>query len=103
QTIHTVMGIEKLGLEMNTLVVEGLTPREAGTASLLIDAHVVNSLPPGAAWLARRAFLKAVVFDVDADIQVWAHRRYLSRPRLTSAHADIGRYRRWARRFYPDG
>jgi nitrite reductase/ring-hydroxylating ferredoxin subunit len=102
QTIHTVMSVDKLGLETTTLVVEGLTPREAGTASLLIDVHMADRLPPGAGWLARRAFYKAVVFDVDADVQVWANRRYLSQPRLTSADGDIGRYRRWARRFYPD-
>ena len=93
---------QKLGLEVNTLVVEGITPREAGKASLLVELHMARTLPPGAMWLARRAFLRAVTMDVDADIQVWANRRHLQNPQLTSADGEIGRYRKWARRFYPN-
>lgn len=100
QTIQTVMAVERLGIEVNTLVVEGLTPREEGTASLLIDIHMARTLPPGGVWLARRAFHRAVRLDVDADIQVWANRRYLSHPQLTSVDREIGPYRKWARRFY---
>jgi nitrite reductase/ring-hydroxylating ferredoxin subunit len=103
QTIHTAMGMELAGvkIEVNTLVVEGITPREAGTASILVDIHAVRTLPRGMMWLARRAFHHAVKLDVDADIQVWANRRYLTRPQLTSADGEIARYRKWARRFYP--
>ena len=101
QTIRTQMGIGRLGLWVDTLVVEGITPREAGSASLLIDIHLARSLPPGAEWFARRAFRQSVTQDVDADIQVWAHRKYLAHPQLTTADPEIGRFRRWARRFYP--
>lgn len=102
QTIETVMVADKLGLHSSTLVVEGITPRDAGTASLLIDLHMVPLRMPGVTWLAQRAFLKAVAFDVDADVQIWTNRRYLPRPLLTSADGEIARYRQWARSFYPE-
>ena len=101
QTIRTTMGLERLGIMVDTLVIEGICPREDGRVSLLIDIHMVRSLPPGGAGFARRAFRQSVTQDVDADIRIWANRKYLAQPRLTAEDTEIARYRRWAKRFYP--
>jgi 3-ketosteroid 9alpha-monooxygenase subunit A len=101
QTIHSVITHDKLPFTLSTLVIEGLVPREVGEVSFLIDIHM-SALPvAGFDWLAHRSFRKAVVADVDSDIQVWANRRYLARPQLAAADTEIGGYRRWAKRFYP--
>lgn len=101
QTITTHVHHPKLGLRLSTIVVEGIAPREPGQLELLIDIYMTPLPIPGFDWLAHRSFRRAVAADVDADIAVWAHRRHLSRPLLSSADTQIGAYRRWARRFYP--
>jgi 3-ketosteroid 9alpha-monooxygenase subunit A len=100
QTITTHIHHPKLGLRLSTIVVEGLVPREPGQIDLLIDIYMTPLPIPGFQWLAHRSFYKAVASDVDDDIAVWAHRRHLARPLLTSADTQIGAYRRWAKRFY---
>lgn len=100
QTIHSIMRHERTGLDIHSLVTESVTPRERGEVTLLLGVHMRLSVP-GVTWLAKRSFLKAVAFDVDADIQIWANRRYLDQPRLTASDGEIGRYRAWAKRFYP--
>ncbi|MDB4931167.1 MAG: Rieske family iron-sulfur cluster-binding protein [Myxococcaceae bacterium] len=101
QTIHSVITHDRLPFSLSTIVIEGLVPREAGQVDLLIDIQM-SALPvPGVDWLAHRSFRQAVVADVDSDIQIWAHRRYLARPQLVAVDTEIGGYRRWARRFYP--
>lgn len=101
QTIHSVIWHPKLPFKLSTLVVESLVPREVGQVDFLIDIHM-SALPiAGFDWLAHRSFRRAVEADVDSDIQVWAHRRYLARPQLTAVDTEIGGYRRWAKRFYP--
>lgn len=101
QTIRTTMVIDQLGFIVDTMVVEAISPRKPGEVSLLIDIHMDRSLPAPVDRLAHWSFRRSVTKDVDADIQIWANRKYLPQPRLTSADTDIGRYRRWARRFYP--
>ena len=45
---------------------------------------------------------RAYVGDVRQDLPLWEHKQYLHRPRLADGDGPIGRYRRWARQFYPD-
>lgn len=101
QTITTDVHLAKLGLRFRTIVVEGIAPREPGQVELMIDIYMTPLPFPGFDWLAHRNFYRAVQADVDADIAVWAHRRHLARPLLTSADTQIGAYRRWTKRFYP--
>lgn len=101
QTIHTVMRLPKIGIDINTFVIESVTPRERGEVTLLLSVHMARLPVPGVTWLAKRSFVNAVAVDVDADIQIWQNRQYLDRPRLTAADGEIGRYRAWAKRFYP--
>jgi nitrite reductase/ring-hydroxylating ferredoxin subunit len=40
--------------------------------------------------------------DVGQDFEIWSHKRYVHPPQLAEGDGPIGRYRRWARRFYPN-
>jgi 3-ketosteroid 9alpha-monooxygenase subunit A len=69
---------------------------------LLPDHPLTRALPRQ--WLADRIGQLAAAEmgrDFAADIRIWEHKRYLERPRLIDGDGPIGRYRRWARQFYP--
>ncbi|MFD8998632.1 aromatic ring-hydroxylating oxygenase subunit alpha [Streptomyces abikoensis] len=41
------------------------------------------------------------VHDVEVDLPVWHHKRYVRHPKLNDADGPIGSFRHWARQFYP--
>lgn len=47
-----------------------------------------------------RALVKEIVKQLEEDIPIWEHKRYLERPLLCDGDGPIGAYRRWARQFY---
>jgi nitrite reductase/ring-hydroxylating ferredoxin subunit len=69
---------------------------------LLPEHRLTRALPRQ--WLADHIVQLAAAEmgrDFAADIRIWEHKRYLERPRLIDGDGPIGRYRRWARQFYP--
>ena len=52
--------------------------------------------------LVARSTLKAFAGDASDDFPVWENKAYIERPRLAVGDGPIGRYRTWARQFYPD-
>jgi nitrite reductase/ring-hydroxylating ferredoxin subunit len=48
-----------------------------------------------------RATLSGAVHDVEQDFVIWRHKRYVQPPILAQGDGPVGRYRRWARQFYP--
>jgi hypothetical protein len=62
----------------------------AGLPSMLFDFFV-----------ARIAF-RTYCDDVDADVPIWSTKLHVDPPRLAEGDGPIGRYRRWARQFYPE-
>jgi nitrite reductase/ring-hydroxylating ferredoxin subunit len=51
--------------------------------------------------LAQRFVASVVVAEINRDIPIWQHKRYLERPALCPGEGSIGRYRKWTRQFYP--
>lgn len=47
-----------------------------------------------------RALVKEIVKQLEEDIPIWEHKRYLETPLLCDGDGPIGPYRRWARQFY---
>jgi len=39
--------------------------------------------------------------EVESDVAIWEHKRYLDQPALAEGDGPIGKYRRWASQFYP--
>jgi hypothetical protein len=50
--------------------------------------------------LAQRFVASVVVAEINRDIPIWQHKRYLERPALCPGEGSIGRYRKWTRQFY---
>lgn len=50
--------------------------------------------------LAQRVLASVVAAEINRDIPIWQHKRYLDRPALCPAEGSIGRYRKWTRQFY---
>jgi hypothetical protein len=50
--------------------------------------------------LAQRFVASVVVAEINRDIPIWQHKRYLDRPALCPGEGSIGRYRKWTRQFY---
>lgn len=74
-----------------------------GDAPSGFAARLIRLLPHALfdALVARSAF-REYVRDVSEDIPIWTHKRYADPPRLAEGDGPIGRYRRWARQFYPE-
>jgi len=56
-------------------------------------------------WLAQRIAgraLRQYVEDVGQDVPIWENKRWLQTPAIAGGDGPIGRYRTWARQFYPD-
>jgi phenylpropionate dioxygenase-like ring-hydroxylating dioxygenase large terminal subunit len=49
-----------------------------------------------------RAFVKSVTREVQQDIPIWEHKRYVPTPALASSEQAIMRFRRWFAKFYVD-
>ncbi len=47
------------------------------------------------------AIFRGFLHDLEQDILIWEHKRYMPRPALAQGDGPIGRYRRWASQFYP--
>ncbi len=62
------------------------------------------ALLPGFAFdrLVASIAFQTFVGDVQADVPIWSTKSYVDPPRLAEGDGPIGRYRRWARQFYPE-
>jgi 3-ketosteroid 9alpha-monooxygenase subunit A len=47
-----------------------------------------------------RAFVESVTSEVQQDIPIWEHKRYLPAPALASSEKPIAEWRRWFSQFY---
>jgi nitrite reductase/ring-hydroxylating ferredoxin subunit len=50
--------------------------------------------------LGQRIVASIVAAEINRDIPIWQHKRYLDRPALSPGEGLIGRYRKWTRQFY---
>ncbi|HYM15954.1 MAG TPA: Rieske 2Fe-2S domain-containing protein [Dehalococcoidia bacterium] len=55
-------------------------------------------------WLVNRIIARAtfngVVHDVEQDVPIWQHKRYVQPPILAAGDGPVGKYRQWAKQFY---
>jgi len=51
--------------------------------------------------LIGRGLLLALLQDARQDFEIWANKRYVDPPALAEGDGPIGRYRSWAKQFYP--
>jgi nitrite reductase/ring-hydroxylating ferredoxin subunit len=75
----------------------------AASGSAAGDVHpALRPLPPRLRAAAiGRFILFFLAIDARQDFAIWAHKRYVHPPALAHGDGPIGRYRTWARQFYP--
>jgi 3-ketosteroid 9alpha-monooxygenase subunit A len=81
---------------VETLLISTVTP--------LDDEHVELRFAftcRGGAGPLGKAFFAEVSRQLEQDIVIWEHKRYVDPPLLCDGDGPIGRFRRWARQFYP--
>ena len=89
--------------------IEGDQIRLRVAFSALPAAFQPEGIHPLLAWLPRAWVFKAafkgsfdgIRQDVSQDFKIWQNRRYLTPPMLAEGDGPVGKYRRWARQFYP--
>jgi nitrite reductase/ring-hydroxylating ferredoxin subunit len=69
-------------------------------ASRLHPALGLLPRPLALSLVARGAF-QGFLSDIGQDVRIWEHKRYVDPPALAEGDGPIGRYRQWARQFYP--
>lgn len=101
------------GLDLRLLVLA--TPLDADHIELRIglslrDFRESPRLPASLRHLPRamtdrllaRALLRAYRNEVEQDLQIWTHKRYVDPPVLATGDGPVGLYRRWVKQFYED-
>jgi hypothetical protein len=94
-----------MGLKISFHIVQYVTPVERDQLEVR-HLYVVkrgHGLPGIAALLAARVMLKFALVNSDRDKPIWNHKSFKRSPVLSEGDAMLGRFRRWARRFYQDG
>ena len=81
---------EQLGLSLRRIE----RPERLHPLALLAPRPLLNQI-------VARAILAALAHDVRQDIPIWENKRYLERPALAEGDGPVGRFRQWARQFYP--
>lgn len=80
-----------------TIAMRAATPAKAGAINPLFRLLPERPL--------RELLSTMIMFgyrsEVERDIAVWTHKRYLDAPALADGDGPIGRYRRWAKQFHP--
>lgn len=52
-------------------------------------------------WIVGLGAWRAFRNDVKQDLAIWENKRYVNPPALAKGDGPVGRYRQWARQFYP--
>ena len=75
-------------------------PRDDEHIDLVIGASTKKGLGPISTY-ARRIVHKIVCKEVEQDLDVWAYKTFIERPRLAKGDGPVGKYRRYVKQFYP--
>ncbi len=51
--------------------------------------------------LITRFVISSLAHDAESDFPIWENKRYLAKPALAAGDGPIGKFRLWARQFYP--
>lgn len=69
-------------------------PAKASPFLALLPNVLATRLVGAATW-------RGFTHDFEQDLPIWAHKRYVHPPALARGDGPVGRYRAWARQFYP--
>ena len=92
--LATPIDAERLTLRMAASVRAGDRRRINPALAVLPDALVYG--------LLTRFMISSLGHDAESDFPIWQNKRYLQRPALAAGDGPIGKFRLWARQFYPE-
>jgi len=105
--------VPKYGLQYRNFVMS--TPIEDGKVNLRLGIclkEISNKwkVNPALTLLPRplvdkivaHATFKGYIHDVMQDFQIWENKAYIAPPALAKGDGPVGKYRQWAKQFYPD-
>jgi len=80
------------------------------TVGLAVGALSAKAVHPLVGWVPDRllrsaahlGMFRAYVHDVSQDLAIWENKAYVHPAQVAKGDGPIGRYRTWARRFYPE-
>ncbi len=93
--LPTPLDEEHLEMRLAATVQTPASPGKIFPLLALLPATLVRSL------LAEVTF-RGFRSDVEQDLAIWENKRYLHPPALAKGDGPVGRYRQWARQFYPE-
>ena len=106
-TEHTAT-IHGLGLVVNRSVGQGAkcfwttyTPIDADTVEVHFSMLAAVSTPDDPTGDKSRRSARGTLLEFEKDIPIWEHKIYRAVPLLCDGDGPIGRFRIWARQFYP--
>lgn len=70
---------------------------------LALPARVPGALRRALAALVNRSTLRGLVADSGQDFPIWENKRFVHPPALAEGDGPVGRFRQWAKQFYPEG
>lgn len=103
--------LPRLGIQARLWVLPTSLDEQRITLRLAVSLKVVafnrasawHRLVPARALsaLLAQAILMSFAHDAEQDFDIWQHKRYVHPPALAKGDGPIGKYRVWARQFYP--
>jgi nitrite reductase/ring-hydroxylating ferredoxin subunit len=108
--------VRVVGTSLHTHHFVFVTPIDGDRCDLRASMHMDGALRPRRMhWalglvprrvafpLVARLTFEGFLGDIGQDTRIWEHKRYVDPPALAQGDGPVGRYRHWARQFYPPG
>lgn len=87
---------------IQTLIISAVTPIDDEHVDVRFTFTIRRVPDDGATAFVAQTFMEEACRQVEQDIAVWEHKKFLARPLLCEGDGPIGLFRRWARQFYVD-
>jgi phenylpropionate dioxygenase-like ring-hydroxylating dioxygenase large terminal subunit len=106
--------VRVLGTGLHTQHFVSATPVDAERCEMRVAMRMARALEPSrlhaalgllppalARSLVARGAFHGFLGDIQQDVRIWEHKRYVDPPALAEGDGPVGRFRQWARQFYP--
>lgn len=87
---------------IETLIISAVTPIDDEHVDVRFTFTIKRLPDEGATAFVAQTFIEEACRQVEQDISVWEHKKFLPRPLLCEGDGPIGTFRKWARQFYGD-
>ncbi len=86
---------------VETLLISSVTSIDPDYVDVRFTFTVKKHAVEGVTSNVGSAFIREVSRQLEQDIVIWEHKKYIERPVLCDGDGPIGLFRKWVRQFYP--